>query len=212
MKFIKIEKNWLLCGNCHSLLNNGRERWAEMYVYSAIILGIVMLIIYLLVYAKLIIVVNYTFSKREHIVQVTVYLYRFRLLKRIIPIEKWTEADLWNVLIDRDRSSHQGKSAIAKLQEASKNATKLLSAVHIQELEWDTMIGTGEASTTGWVTGGVWTSKGYLLGYVAEKTQVECEPKINVIPYFQDRMLQTKINCIVTIRAGQAIHTYIQSK
>src|SRR5690625_57771 len=101
MEFIKIEKNWLLCGNCHSLLNNGRERWAEMYVYSAIILGIVMLIIYLLVYAKLIIVVNYTFSKREHIVQVTVYLYRIRLLKRIIPIEKWTEADLWNVLIDR---------------------------------------------------------------------------------------------------------------
>ncbi|HLS59638.1 MAG TPA: DUF2953 domain-containing protein [Virgibacillus sp.] len=183
-----------------------------MYVYSAFIILIVILIVYLILYAKLTIIISYTCSKSEHVVQVTVYLYHLRLLKRLIPLVEWDEVDLWNVLTNMDRSSNKDKHMLAKIKEAAKDVGKFLSVVHIHQFEWNTRIGTGEASTTGLITGGVWTSKGVLFGRLSEKTVVKCQPKINVIPHFQERMLQTKIDCIVTIKTGQAIHTYIQSK
>lgn len=184
-----------------------------MYLYiGGFILFIVMLIVYLILYANLSVILKYTFSKSEHVVQVTVFFYWFRLLNRSISIVKLDEADIWDLLTNMNGSSTKGKHKVAKLKESYGDLTKLLSTVHIHKLKWNTMVGTGEASTTGLITGGVWTSKGLLFGYLSEKATVECQPEINVIPYYQQKTLQTEIDCIVTIRLGQAIRTYIQSK
>src|SRR5699024_2298296 len=75
----------------------------------------------------------------------------------------------------------------------------------------NTHIGTGDASTTGIAAGGVWITKGMIVGFISQQSNLVCRPNTTVKTYFQYKYIQTNIHCIVSIRIGQAITVFLKA-
>ncbi|MEH7304432.1 DUF2953 domain-containing protein [Neobacillus drentensis] len=82
---------------------------------------------------------------------------------------------------------------------------KFLRKVSIKSLEWDTLIGVGDAAHTGMITGAIWALKGSLIGLVSHYLKLFVMPKITVTPHFQAAVMQTRLTCIIQFRIGHAI-------
>ncbi|MBV7507385.1 DUF2953 domain-containing protein [Bacillus sp. sid0103] len=82
---------------------------------------------------------------------------------------------------------------------------KFLRKVSIKSLEWDTLIGVGDAAHTGMITGAIWALKGSLIGLVSHYLKLLVMPKITVTPHFQAAVMQTRLTCIIQFRIGHAI-------
>ncbi|WP_174614047.1 DUF2953 domain-containing protein [Virgibacillus ihumii] len=89
-------------------------------------------------------------------------------------------------------------------------ATILLKRFTFQRFYWKTEFGTGKADGTGLATGGIWASKGFLTGYFANKSTFKSEPSISVIPYFNRKCFRSELECIVSIRVGQAMYALLK--
>ncbi|QDP40864.1 DUF2953 domain-containing protein [Radiobacillus deserti] len=87
---------------------------------------------------------------------------------------------------------------------------KLLRPVKIHRFHWISRIGVGDASITGMLTGAVWGMKGTVLHYVSKHMTFKKKPTLQVIPLFQHTYSMTKLECMVSIRVGQAIYAFIQ--
>lgn len=82
---------------------------------------------------------------------------------------------------------------------------KFLQKVTIKSLEWDTLIGVGDAAHTGMITGAIWALKGSLIGLLSHYFKLIVMPKITVTPHFQATVMQTRLSCIIQFRIGHAI-------
>jgi hypothetical protein len=80
-----------------------------------------------------------------------------------------------------------------------------LQKVTIKSLEWDTLIGVGDAAHTGMITGAIWALKGSLIGLLSHYFKLKVMPKITVTPHFQATVMQTRLSCIIQFRIGHAI-------
>jgi hypothetical protein len=83
----------------------------------------------------------------------------------------------------------------------------MIKSISFHELKWITHFGTGDASSTGALAGGLWAIKGTMIGFLFEQTEWRVQPKISVTPHFQQRGLYSEVDCIITIRLGKAIRT-----
>ncbi|UFT98034.1 DUF2953 domain-containing protein [Radiobacillus kanasensis] len=91
-----------------------------------------------------------------------------------------------------------------------RNIERLLRPVKIHRFNWISRVGVGDASMTGVLSGSVWAMKGTILRYMGEHMNFKTEPSIQVIPLFQQAFSMTKVECMVSIRIGQAIYAFIQ--
>lgn len=85
----------------------------------------------------------------------------------------------------------------------------LLSKINIHCLHWTTHVGTGDAATTGMAAGALWGVKGGITGFVTEKGRLYGKPDVRIIPHYDQCCLHSQIDCIVSIRVGQAIHAFL---
>ncbi|WP_212921290.1 DUF2953 domain-containing protein, partial [Ornithinibacillus bavariensis] len=182
-----------------------------------IILGILLLFMFmliLLIHIK--IKVHYYFNQEVHEMNVQMYIIRVRVFQRNINLKNHVQdeySDLMEMLQDEgdgfnlNRLKQMVKNLLQGLKIAKQLLLFILQNITFQQIEWKTHFGTGEASSTGIVSGGIWMVKGTLLGALSEFSNLNCQPNIIIIPYFQQRGFQSKIDCIVTIRLGKAIHT-----
>jgi hypothetical protein len=77
--------------------------------------------------------------------------------------------------------------------------------VYIEEFEWYTTIGTGDAGSTGIFSGLLWTIKGSLVGLVGQLMNLNQPPKIEVHPSFQMPIVRTNLQCMFSFRMGKAM-------
>ncbi|WP_456273749.1 DUF2953 domain-containing protein [Bacillus sp. AK031] len=82
---------------------------------------------------------------------------------------------------------------------------KFLSKVKVFDVKWQTVFGTGDAATTGTMTGLVWGAKGSIIGVVSHYMKLQSIPEVAVLPSFQKAIIQTDFSCIITFRVGHAI-------
>ena len=82
---------------------------------------------------------------------------------------------------------------------------KFFRRVTIKGLEWNTMIGVGDAAHTGTITGAIWAFKGGVIGLLSHYLKLKEMPKITVVPHFQAAVIQTRLTCIIQFRIGYAI-------
>ncbi|RIW27063.1 DUF2953 domain-containing protein [Bacillus salacetis] len=80
-----------------------------------------------------------------------------------------------------------------------------LSRVKLDDVQWQTVCGTGDASTTGTMTGLIWGAKGSLMGVISGYMNLQSMPQIMVVPSFQKAIIQMDFSCIITFRVGHAI-------
>ncbi|MRH42848.1 DUF2953 domain-containing protein [Aquibacillus halophilus] len=102
------------------------------------------------------------------------------------------------------------KSAIQHILDFKPKALKFIAKISVHQLDWDTKVGTGDASNTGLLTGGIWAVKGGIVGLMVNHMRFITKPNVLVTPYFQHRLVHTEVECILSVRLGQTIYAIIQ--
>ncbi len=82
-----------------------------------------------------------------------------------------------------------------------------LSKCELSNVQWETHLGLEDAAKTGTGCGGIWMIKGTAFGLLAQHMRLVEGPKMEVYPYFQDLLISTRFQCIVSFRIGYAIRT-----
>ncbi|WP_156291479.1 DUF2953 domain-containing protein [Oceanobacillus salinisoli] len=180
-----------------------------MLLLFAVLLGFIPILLALFLLLKVYITIHYSFEDNKQQIQVSIALSRFRIINKSIPLNKVEDYPFINNVDDMLDSS-EVDSYIATFRKIMEALHSILKNTKLHQLNWSTMIGTGEASSTGVVSGAIWAIKGSIIGYFAEKFILMCNPDIQVNPKFQQEYFQTNLDCMVSIRIGKAIQAFIK--
>ncbi|MDQ0255022.1 hypothetical protein J2S74_002404 [Evansella vedderi] len=82
---------------------------------------------------------------------------------------------------------------------------KFMQKMSIDKFLWESEIGTGDAALTGSASGLLWGIKGNTLGVISNYMNWKTKPQISVVPQFQQMLLKTSFECMVSFRIGHAI-------
>lgn len=172
---------------------------------------IILLLIILLIFSRLSIHVHILLKEHDQKVVVRIKLYRIRIFemrKKFITNRK----NLWDVLDDLyDSKSINWQDFLVDFKYLYWLFTHLLGKTRIDQLSWQTKIGGQEAINGGLYAGMMWMIKGFLIGMLSKQSLDMCKPQTSVTPYFQKQYFQSEFNCMLSIRTGQAIHTFIKT-
>lgn len=81
----------------------------------------------------------------------------------------------------------------------------MLRHVYCEHLEWHTILGAGEANTTGTLTGLVWGLKNVFIGAICQYVTLRTVPRTSIQPVWNEAKVQTEVRCILRFRVGYAI-------
>ena len=172
-----------------------------------IILGIILLLAFILL-SRIYITFQFTYKQKKQVVNLSVSLYHIRLFKKEMNIANEQESMFENV--NMEKFSLQLQETIHMIQSLPTIFDLLISRLRICQLNWTTEAGTGEAAKTGMASGALWAVKGILIGFITEKGNVYQKPNIQVIPNYQRRIIQSQMDCIVSIRVGKAMYAFLK--
>ncbi len=96
---------------------------------------------------------------------------------------------------------------LSRIQDIVSN---FLKKVQIRKFEWSSHFGTGEAASTGVLSGTVWALKGNAIGLISNFFSLMEQPKISVTPHFQEKVIKTECQCMFRFRLGHAIFAGIR--
>lgn len=82
---------------------------------------------------------------------------------------------------------------------------KFLKKIAVKKLEWHTVIGIGDAASTGMIAGAIWTVKGGLVGLISHFLKLQAVPNITITPQFQHAVSQIAFSCMIQFRIGHAM-------
>lgn len=84
----------------------------------------------------------------------------------------------------------------------------LLRRIHLRRFSWQTEIGLGDPSHTGFLTGMAWAVKGFLLTVLYRFfSPGGVRPFFKVVPNFKNSCFNTVLDCILEVRIGYIILT-----
>ncbi|AUJ25983.1 hypothetical protein A21D_02941 [Virgibacillus dokdonensis] len=109
-----------------------------------------------------------------------------------------------------DSLSDQLQKMYRLLKEINAIAKATLQHIVIQQWQWYTKGGTGDAAVTGTLSGFVWGIKGVITSWIMGKSKQSCKSDLQVQPLFQQRYLEVYFSCMVSIKITQAITSFIQ--
>ncbi|PFW91903.1 DUF2953 domain-containing protein [Bacillus pseudomycoides] len=160
-------------------------------------IGIVLLIILFILFLKISLKVTFLYSEMEKqcLLQVKIWniKYTFDVLERMEKQKKKTgqkiekaeeEGGIENKVMAQLDSIGE---IVKKLQEIHSVIKKNLKKVKINQWRWHSQIGTGDAASTGIVTGFAWSTKGMVVGVVGEYMPIIDIPELEITPVFQGK-------------------------
>ncbi|SFB17559.1 MULTISPECIES: DUF2953 domain-containing protein [unclassified Bacillus (in: firmicutes)] len=100
---------------------------------------------------------------------------------------------------------HDTKEMLVHVFGLHKIIRKFLKKVSVRKIEWQSVVGLGEASHTAMIAGALWAIKGSLLGLISHYFRLKDMPNIVIHPQFQMTISQTRFSCIFEFRIGHAI-------
>lgn len=158
--------------------------------------------------------IDFKINEREHQFIIAVYLFKIRLMKKVNPSLPETPKNMldeYEFDMSVDQFFQDMKDLLKRMKQFHQLSLELLQRLTFHRLDWYTDIGTGEASSTGMTIGGLWGVKGLCMSYLSEHSRLKCQPQTHILPHFQQKLMSTKFNCIVSIRIGQAIYAFIKT-
>lgn len=102
-------------------------------------------------------------------------------------------------------SLNDTKEIIIHVQSLHRIIRSFLKKVKLDHVQWKTLFGTGDAASTGTLTGTIWGMKGSIIGILSGYMRLQSIPVIEVTPTFQHAVIQTQFSCIIQFRIGNAI-------
>ncbi|GAB3065329.1 DUF2953 domain-containing protein [Virgibacillus ainsalahensis] len=175
------------------------------------LLLMIIFIILMVIFSRISITFNYTYTPEEHSTVIAISMFGIRLFKK--EVNRRNECmDINKGLEEMNVGSFQGRlrDILQKVKESMQVTDNLLKNIRVHQLKWITKGGTGEAGSTGVATGAIWGLKGLLTGFVAEKSMLKCKPDIQVTPLFQHETLMTTFDCMISLRLGKAMYALIK--
>ncbi|MGG0723192.1 DUF2953 domain-containing protein [Bacillus mycoides] len=179
------------------------------------IIGIVLLIILYIVLSKISLKVTFLYSEMEKqcLLQVKIWMirYTFDVLERIEKQKKKTgqkiekaeeEGGIENKVMAQLDSIGE---IVKKLQEIHATIKKFLKRVKINQWRWYSQIGTGDAASTGIVTGFAWSTKGMVVGVVGEYMHIIDIPVLEITPVFQGKGFASRCELTASFRIYRSI-------
>lgn len=103
------------------------------------------------------------------------------------------------------------QNLIAHIVHLKKIVIRFLRRVHLEQLEWKSVIGTSDAALTGKIIGVIWGLKGTVVGVLGYYLQMKQMPKLDVQADFQKRQSKTSMSCMISFRLGHAIIAVIMA-
>ncbi|MBB6448153.1 hypothetical protein HNR44_000102 [Geomicrobium halophilum] len=111
---------------------------------------------------------------------------------------------------DAENQKDKAQSALTHVVGLTKIIHRFLKKIHVREFQWETALGTGDAASTGTVSGLVWSGKSAVFALIATLMKVKHLPHLQVTPVFQASFFRTSLSCIVSFSLGNAIRALIQ--
>ncbi|MED1203190.1 DUF2953 domain-containing protein [Heyndrickxia acidicola] len=190
---------------------------------AGIILAAIILFFIIISFSSILIVIDFSHRKDDDHFKVQLRFWKFIRYNINVPTIK-VEEDQPNIEYKKQTSSgnkehtkvtpkdiHQRISDLQELLEhvagMNKIFKKFLKTIRIKKFEWHTLVGLGDAASTGVLTGAVWTMKGGILAFLSHYMKMKAKPNCSVVPSFQIPVSQTFLTCIFKIRIGNAILT-----
>jgi len=174
-----------------------------------VLIGIALLLLSVLfLFARVYVTCHFTYGEKTPSLTVRIKVFHIPIVKRKMNlfIEEGSILDHLNV----ETFSGKGNNFIDLLKEMNHSVSVLFGKLLIHKFDWITEGGTGEAVSTGLAGAGIWTVKGGVVSYIAEKSSLKCRPLIQFQPYFQQKCFRMSLECIVSIQIGQAIHAFLK--
>ncbi|MDF2022062.1 MULTISPECIES: DUF2953 domain-containing protein [unclassified Bacillus (in: firmicutes)] len=178
-----------------------------------LVIGIALLLFLLL--SKISLKVSFLYSEMEKqcLLQVKIWRirYTFDVLERIEKQKKKTgqkiekaeeEGGIENKVMAQLDSIGE---IVKKLQEIHSKIKKFLKRVKINKWRWYSQIGTGDAASTGIVTGFAWSTKGMVVGIVGEYMHIIDIPVLEITPVFQGKGFASKCELTASFRIYRSI-------
>jgi hypothetical protein len=99
----------------------------------------------------------------------------------------------------------RSQAIMAQVPGMLKTVHQFTRKIECHRLDWETIIGTDDASESGILSGTVWGAKYGFVSLLSQMVKLRSKPQINVLTDFSGRHFRTRLNCIVSIRLGDAI-------
>jgi hypothetical protein len=190
---------------------------------AGIILAAIILFFIIIFFSSIIIVIDFSHRKDDDHFKVQLRLWKFIRYTINLPMIK-VEEDQPNIEYKKQSSSGNTehikvtpkdiRERLSDFQELlehvagmNKIIKKFLKTIRIKKFEWHTMVGLGDAASTGVLTGAVWTIKGGILALLSHYMRMTAKPNYSVVPSFQIPASQTFLTCMFKMRIGNAILT-----
>jgi len=180
-----------------------------------LVIGIVLLLILFILLSKISLKVTFLYSEIEKqcLLQVKIWRirYTFDVLERIEKQKKKTgqkiekaeeEGGIENKVLAQLDSIGE---IVKKLQEIHSIIKKFMKRVKINQWRWYSQIGTGDAASTGIVTGFAWSTKGMVVGVVGEYMHIIDIPVLEITPVFQGKGFASRCELTASFRIYRSI-------
>jgi hypothetical protein len=190
--------------------------WSWKLLIWILVLTVIIVLLLLILLLQINIAIKYWYQKESHFLTIQVTILKLRVIQRKINLQEQSrEEDTKLGDIIREIKSNQDIEGFnelvtyirKRLNQAKRAVLAFLNVLYIHQFKWKTYFGTGDASSTGIASGGIWMVKSTMLGFFYELVKFKCEPQLSVLPYFQQKGFRTEIECIVSFRLGKAIYT-----
>lgn len=170
------------------------------------VIGICVLVIVLL-FSKIYITVNYSFVNNQQRGTILISFLKIPIYKKLIQPHDDKQSILQYLKTENSISNllQEGKFFLKALKEATPAIYSFIQKLTILQFNWHTKVGAGEASSTGILSGGVWSIKGVIIAFLRETSHIACSLHVNVVPYFQNKIVESQLEMKFSIRLGQAI-------
>ncbi|SDQ42748.1 DUF2953 domain-containing protein [Virgibacillus salinus] len=165
-----------------------------------------MLVIILTLFSKIKVISTVILNQEKQTALIAVYFYRIRLMNKLIDLSSEESNEEKSIREILKLLHSYSNNLLQRMKDLNDVVTILLNRINFHKLSWNTHFGTGEASAAGMVSGGIWGTKGLILGLIYAKSNLKCDPVITVVPLFNQKYIESKFDCIVSIRIGQAIY------
>lgn len=149
----------------------------------------------------------YSFINNEQTGTVHISFFKIPVYKKSIQADAEHQSILQFLKSENSISDllQEGKFFLKSLRITAPEIYKVVQKISILKFNWHTLVGAGEASSTGILSGGVWSIKGVVIAFLRETSHKACSFHVNVTPFFQQKKFDTKVDIKLSIRLGQAI-------
>ncbi|WP_046944935.1 DUF2953 domain-containing protein [Bacillus cereus] len=166
-------------------------------LWFAVIIGIVILLIVCILLSKISLKFTflYTEVEKQCLLQLKIWRikYTFDILKRTKKLQQnigqkiekaEEEGGIENKILAQLDSIGE---LITKMREVHTMSKDFLKKVEINQWRWHSQIGTGDAASTGIVTGFAWSTKGMVVGVIEQYMHIIDIPELEITPVFQGK-------------------------